>query len=187
MVFMRIFFFLVFFSAPEACSSSWARNGTKPQQTAVTTARSLSCCDMEELWESFFDCTNSILSLISQIFVCGERKSFEQVSKGNLSITYDSKTWGQLLLFFLVPCNFWSIWKHTVHTFSFVYLFLGRGCSIWKFPGWGGIWVAAAGLHYAHSNARFKLRLQPTLQLSATPDPFPIKQGQALNLSLHGY
>ena len=35
----------------------------------------------------------------------------------------------------------------------------------------GLIRATAAGLHHSHSNIRSKLRLQPTPQLIATPDP----------------
>ena len=35
----------------------------------------------------------------------------------------------------------------------------------------GWIWAASAGLHHSHSNARSKLSLHPTPQLTATPDP----------------
>ena len=35
----------------------------------------------------------------------------------------------------------------------------------------GLIEAVAASLHHSHSNARSKLRLQPTPQLMATPDP----------------
>ena len=37
-----------------------------------------------------------------------------------------------------------------------------------------------------HSNAGTELHLQPTPQLMATPDPWPIEQGQGLNLHPHG-
>ena len=35
----------------------------------------------------------------------------------------------------------------------------------------GLIGAVAASLHHSHSNARSKPHLQPTLQLTATPDP----------------
>ena len=35
----------------------------------------------------------------------------------------------------------------------------------------GGIGTIAAGLHHSHSNTGSKMRLQPTLQLTATLDP----------------
>ena len=36
---------------------------------------------------------------------------------------------------------------------------------------WGRIGAVATGLHQSHSNAGSELRLQPTPQLTATPDP----------------
>ena len=44
---------------------------------------------------------------------------------------------------------------------SSCFLFYGCTCSIWKFPGWGQIGVAAAGLRHSHSNARSEPCLQP--------------------------
>ena len=41
----------------------------------------------------------------------------------------------------------------------------------------GLIIAVAAGLHQSHSNARSELRLQPTPQLRATPDPQPTEPG----------
>ena len=40
-----------------------------------------------------------------------------------------------------------------------------------SFQARGQIRAAAAGLHHNHSNTRSKLYLQPTPQLTATPDP----------------
>ena len=40
----------------------------------------------------------------------------------------------------------------------------------------GPIRAVAAGLHQSHSNARSELCLQPTPQLTATPDPQPTEQ-----------
>ena len=47
--------------------------------------------------------------------------------------------------------------------------------------------TATASLHHSHSNTRSKPCLQPTLQLTATPDPEPTEQGQGFNLPPHGY
>ena len=44
----------------------------------------------------------------------------------------------------------------------------------------------AAGLRQSHSNVGSEPRLQPTPQLTATPDPQPTEQGQGLNLQPHG-
>ena len=53
----------------------------------------------------------------------------------------------------------------------------GRGC----------IRTTAASLRHSHSNMGFKLHLQPTPQLMATPDPQPTVQGQGSDPHLHGY
>ena len=50
----------------------------------------------------------------------------------------------------------------------------------------GLIGATAAGLHHSHSSTRSELRLRPTPQLKATPDPRPTEQGQGLNLQPHG-
>ena len=55
--------------------------------------------------------------------------------------------------------------------FNSCFVFLGHTCGIWKFPGWGGIRAAAAGLHHSLSNARLELQLPPMQQLVATLDP----------------
>ena len=50
----------------------------------------------------------------------------------------------------------------------------------------GRIRATAAGLRQSHSNAGTELHLQPTPQLTATPDPQPTEQGQESNLQPHG-
>ena len=50
----------------------------------------------------------------------------------------------------------------------------------------GRIRAAAAGLQLRHSNTRFEPCLQPTPELTATPDPLPTEWGQGLNLKPHG-
>ena len=50
----------------------------------------------------------------------------------------------------------------------------------------GPIKATAAGLHHSYSNARSQLHLQPTPQLTATPDPQPTKRGQGSNPQPHG-
>ena len=45
----------------------------------------------------------------------------------------------------------------------------------------GPIGAAATGLRQSHSNARSEPRLQPTPQLTATPDHQPTEQGQGPN------
>ena len=50
----------------------------------------------------------------------------------------------------------------------------------------GQIGATPAGLHHSYSNTRSKPRLQPILQLTATPDPQPTEQGQGLSPPPHG-
>ena len=50
----------------------------------------------------------------------------------------------------------------------------------------GRIGAVAAGLHQSHSNAGSEPRLQPTPQLTATPDREPTEQGQGPNPQPHG-
>ena len=47
--------------------------------------------------------------------------------------------------------------------------------------------TTAASLCQSHSNAGSELCLQPTPQLTATPDPQPTEQGQGSNLEPHGF
>ena len=46
--------------------------------------------------------------------------------------------------------------------------------------------AVATGLSHSHSNARSQPHLQPTPQLTATPDPQPTEHGQGSNLQPHG-
>ena len=50
----------------------------------------------------------------------------------------------------------------------------------------GRIGAVDAGLHQSHSNSGSKLRLQPTPQFMATPDPSPTELGQGWNPQPHG-
>ena len=50
----------------------------------------------------------------------------------------------------------------------------------------GRIGAIATGLRQSHSNAGSEPRLQPTPQLTATPDPEPAEQGQGSNPQPHG-
>ena len=47
--------------------------------------------------------------------------------------------------------------------------------------------ATAAGLHHSHSSEGSEPHLQPTPQLSSTPDPWPTERGQGLNTHPHGY
>ena len=50
----------------------------------------------------------------------------------------------------------------------------------------GQIGAVAPGLRQSHSNAGSEPRLQPTPQLTATPDRKPTEQGQGPNPQRHG-
>ena len=50
----------------------------------------------------------------------------------------------------------------------------------------GQIRAVATGLRQSHSNTGAELRLQPTPQLTAMPDPQPTEQGQGPNPQPHG-
>ena len=68
----------------------------------------------------------------------------------------------------------------------FIYLFftatpMAKGGS----QAMGLIGAIAASLHQNDRNARSELRLRPTPQLTAAPDPKPTEQGQGLNLQPH--
>ena len=55
------------------------------------------------------------------------------------------------------------------------------------FQARGAIGAAAASPHRSHSNMGSELRLQPTPQLTATPDLGPTEQDQGSNLHPHEY
>ena len=42
----------------------------------------------------------------------------------------------------------------------------------------GRIRAVAAGLHQSHTNVESKPHLQPTPQLTATPDPYPLSEAR---------
>ena len=58
-----------------------------------------------------------------------------------------------------------------MYVFLFIYFFRAAGLAYGSSQTRGQIGAAAAGLHHSHSNARSELRLQPTPQLTANPDP----------------
>ena len=77
--------------------------------------------------------------------------------------------------------------------FLFVCLFFVFLLFLWAAPAaYGGsqargpIGAVATGLHQSHSNAGSEPRLQPTLQLTETPDRQPTEQGQGPNPQPHG-
>ena len=53
---------------------------------------------------------------------------------------------------------------------SFLFFFRAAGAPYGSSQAGGQIWAAAAGLCHSHSNAGSKASLQPTPQLTATPD-----------------
>ena len=61
--------------------------------------------------------------------------------------------------------------NHSDHLFLFICCYCCCCCSIWKFQARGQIGAAAAGHSHSQSNTGSKLHLQPTPQLTATPDP----------------
>ena len=87
-------------------------------------------------------------------------------------------TWNKEVLEFFKGVELGVLWHSdkslSVHLFLFLNLFFFSGPHPWQYRGSqarGRIQPAAAGLHHRHSNARSKPRLQPTAQLTATPDP----------------
>ena len=59
--------------------------------------------------------------------------------------------------------------------------------TYFSFLSLGQIGAVAASLCHSHSNVGSEPQLQPTPQLTVTPDPQPIEQGQGLNTYPHGY
>ena len=73
--------------------------------------------------------------------------------------------------------------------FSFFFFFCLFRAALAAYGGSqarGQIRATDAGLHHSHINARSEPHLQTTLQLTATQNPKPTKQGQGLNLKPHG-
>ena len=74
-----------------------------------------------------------------------------------------------------------------MHVFYFNFAFSRAALS--KYGGSqarGRIGAVAAGLRQSHGNSLSESHLQPTPQLTATPDPQPTEQGQGSNLQPHG-
>ena len=81
-----------------------------------------------------------------------------------------------------VPCLF-------LFTYLLFYLFLLFRAAFIAYGGsqaWGRIGAAASGLHHSYSHVGSELRLCPTPQLTATPDPQPTERGQESNPKPHG-
>ena len=69
-----------------------------------------------------------------------------------------------------------KFWPQTIHivicTVLFLFCFLGpHPAAYGGSQARGLIGAVATSLRHSHSNTRSKLHLQPTLQLTATPDP----------------
>ena len=63
--------------------------------------------------------------------------------------------------------------------YFFLFLFFPRATPVtWSFPGWGLIGAVAASLHHSYSNAWSEPHLQPTLQLMAMRDPYPLSKAR---------
>ena len=70
---------------------------------------------------------------------------------------------------------------HPITCYLFIYLFLlfrAKPTAYGSSQARGQIGAVAAGLHHSHSDAGSELRLRPTPQLMATPDPKSTERGQ---------
>ena len=79
--------------------------------------------------------------------------------------------------YFCIP--FWG-----AYSIFYFLLFRAGGMAYGSSQAMGQIGASAASLGQSHSNAGSDSYLQPTSQLTATPDPYPTDQGQGLNLDL---
>ena len=66
---------------------------------------------------------------------------------------------------------FYFILSYLILFYFIVFFFRATPAAYGGSQARGLIEATAAGLHQSHSNTRSKLRLQPTVQLTATPDP----------------
>ena len=65
-----------------------------------------------------------------------------------------------------------GLWPEGLGFFLFCFFWGGLHSQHMEVPRLGGpIRAIAAGLRHSHSHARSELRLRPTPQLTATPDP----------------
>ena len=67
-----------------------------------------------------------------------------------------------------------KIYTPGLSSYLYIFIFCLFGAAPMAYGGSqarGGIGTIAAGLHHSHSNTGSKMRLQPTLQLTATLDP----------------
>ena len=70
--------------------------------------------------------------------------------------------------------------------FFFLFLFRAAPAAHVGSQARGPIGATAASLRQSHSNGGSEPRLQPTPQLTATPDREPAEQGQGPNPQPHG-
>ena len=71
--------------------------------------------------------------------------------------------------------------------FFFLFLFRAAPMPYGSSQARGRSGATAADLHHSHSNMGSEPHLQPTPQVTATPDPQPTEWGQGSNLCPHGY
>ena len=71
--------------------------------------------------------------------------------------------------------------------FSFFFLFRAAPTPYGSYQARGWIGATAADLHHSHSNMGSEPHLQPTPQVTATPDPQPTEWGHRSNPHPHGY
>ena len=101
----------------------------------------------------------------------------------------DKKYGNDLYIFYSTVNDFFFFKLGTLLSFKFFNLFF---CLFKATPtAHGGsqarglIRATAAGLHHSHSNSGSELCLQPTPQLTASPDPQSTEQGQGLKPRPH--
>ena len=63
------------------------------------------------------------------------------------------------------------IFNRQINILFFCVFFQGHTSSLWSSQASGPIGAVASGLRQSHSNAGCEPSLQPTPQLTATPDP----------------
>ena len=81
-----------------------------------------------------------------------------------------------------------QIWKLNLSIFSvwFVFLFFRAIPAARGSQARDRIGATAAGLHHSQGNVGSEPCLQPTPQLTTTPDPEPTEQGQGWSPKPHG-
>ena len=74
-------------------------------------------------------------------------------------------------LTFMLPFSFQALFYHFFFFFVFLLFFWAASAAYGGSQARGLIGAVAAGLRQSHSNVESEPRLQPTPQLTATPDP----------------